>query len=130
MSVSNGSSMDHSNGSMGHNGSSMAMAMSNSIAIDGDPIIGDICDIPTVCISHVVVDVLDPAVGEGHPVGAGGGVTLSLLLLSEVGAAVVIGDSILVGVVGRLLMVATSSSSGEGLGHHTGDHQGEHNTSL
>ena len=122
------SSMGHNNRSMGHY--SRSMTMSNSMSIGGDSFIGDISYIPTVCISHMVVDVLDPAVGEGHPVGARGGVAVSLLLLPEVGAAVVIGHSILVGVVGGLLMVATSSSSGEGLGHHAGDHQGEHNTSL
>ena len=126
--------------------------MPDSMSIGGDSFIGDIRNIPAVSISHMIVDMLDPAVGEGHPVGAGGGVPVPLLVLPEVCAAVVVGDAVLVGVVGRLLVVATSgpsgttsgsygttngssettsgSSSKQRLGHHAGDQHRENNSSL
>ena len=43
---------------------------SRSRTVGGNSIVGNIGYIPVVSISHVVVYVLDPAVGEGHPVGA------------------------------------------------------------
>ena len=82
-----------------------------AMSIGGNPLIGHIRDIPTVRICHVVVDVLDPAVWEGHPVGAGGDVPVPLLVLTEVDAAVVVGDSVLVGVDGGLVVVSAAGMS-------------------
>ena len=71
--------------------------------IAGHSLVADIGHISAVGVSHVVVDVLDPAVGQGHAVGAAGGVAVPLLLLPKVGAAVVVGHGVLVGVDGGLL---------------------------
>ena len=83
----------------------------SSISIGGNPLKGHIRDLPTVRISHMVFDVLDPAVGEGHPVGPGGHLPVPLLLLPKVSAAVVVGDSVLVGVNGGLDVVTADASS-------------------
>ena len=84
-------------------------------SIGGHALVGHVGDVATVSISHVVVDVLDPAVGQGHPVGAAGGVAVTLLVLTEVGAAVVVGHAVLVGVDGGA--VGGGVGGGGGVGH-------------
>ena len=50
----------------------------------------NISNIATVVISNIVVDSLQPAVREGHRVGAAGAITIALLLVTELVAIVVI----------------------------------------
>merc|ERR1711892_1114876 len=73
-------------------------------SIAGNTFIGDILDVSRVSIS-AVVDHLSPAVRKSHPVGARGGVSISLLLLGKVSSTVVITDSILESIQGRLSKV-------------------------
>ena len=66
-------------------------------SIAGNSFIGDILDVSRVSIS-AIVDHLSPAIRKSHPVGARGGVSISLLLLSKVSSTVVITHSILVSI--------------------------------
>merc|ERR1719350_1123596 len=66
-------------------------------SIAGDSFIGDILDVSRVSIS-AIVDHLSPAIRKSHPVGARGGVSISLLLLSKVSSTVVITHSVLVSI--------------------------------
>ena len=81
-------------------GNNWGVGNGGSGSIGGNSLVGHFGDVAAVGVSHVVVDVLDPAVGQGHPVGAAGGVAVTLLVLTEVGAAVVVGNAVLVGVNG------------------------------
>merc|ERR1712055_386434 len=74
---------------------------SRSVRIAGYSFIGDILNISRVSIS-TIVDHLSPAIRKSHPVCTRGGVSISLLLLSKVSSTVVIADSILVSIQGRL----------------------------
>merc|ERR1719430_2465059 len=74
---------------------------SRSVGIAGYSFIGDILNISRVPIS-TIVDHLSPAIRKSHPVCTRGGVSISLLLLSKVSSTVVITDSILVSIQGRL----------------------------
>merc|ERR1712128_298641 len=73
-------------------------------SIAGNTFISDILDVSRVSIS-AVVDHLSPAVRKSHPVGARGGVSISLLLLGKVSSTVVITDSILESIQSRLSKV-------------------------
>merc|ERR1711970_1332590 len=74
---------------------------SRSVRVAGYSFIGDILNISGVSIS-AIVDHLSPAIRKSHPVCTRGGVSISLLLLSKVSSTVVITDSILVSIQGRL----------------------------
>merc|ERR1712128_362560 len=73
-------------------------------SIAGNTFIGYILDVSRVSIS-AVVDHLSPAVRKSHPVGARGGVSISLLLLGKVSSTVVITNSILESIQSRLSKV-------------------------
>ena len=83
----------------------MPMTPVTSVTVDRFSLIGDVCDIAAVPVGHLVVDVLGPAVGQGHAVVAVGRVAVTLLLLPEVGAVVVVVHPVLIGVVGWLIVV-------------------------
>merc|ERR1712123_222836 len=96
-------------------------------SIAGNTFIGDILDVSRVSIS-AVVDHLSPAVRKSHPVGARGGVSISLLLLGKVSSTVVITDSILESIQSRLSKVkggrggiALGSRGGRGSGKGSGE---------
>merc|ERR1719369_2232449 len=74
---------------------------SRSVRIAGYSFVGDILNVSRVSIS-TIVDHLSPAIRKSHPVCTRGGVSISLLLLSKVSSTVVITDSILVSIQGRL----------------------------
>ena len=93
-------------------GNNWGVGNGGSGSIGGNSLVGHFGDVAAVGVSHVVVDVLDPAVGQGHPVGAAGGVAVTLLVLTEVGAAVVVGHAVLVGVDGGAV-----GGVGGGVGH-------------
>ena len=122
-------------GSVGNNRSVVGGAVvSRSRTVGGHALVGHVGDVAAVGIGHVVVDVLHPAVGQSHSVGAAGGVAVPLLLLTEVGAAVVVGNAVLVGVDGGLLMVAAtvagSAASRKSLAKGGADNHGEDEESL
>ena len=66
--------------------------------------VGHISNVSAVGVGNVVVDMLDPAVGQVDGVGAGGGVAVTVLLGVEPGARVVVGNGVVVGVDGGLLI--------------------------
>merc|ERR1711970_1342166 len=78
-------------------------------SIVGNTFIGDISNIATVFISSVVVDHLDSTVRKGNSVGSRSGVAISLLILAELGSAVVISNAILEGIVSRLFIAGLRS---------------------
>merc|ERR1719431_1903622 len=77
---------------------------------------------------------LDPAVRESHAVAAGGGIAVPLLVLGELGSAVVIIDTIVVGVDWGLSQIAGSLHnnggsilrSSDGSSHEGGDDEDLH----
>ena len=71
-----------------------------------------------------VGDGLHAAVGQVDGVAAGGGVAVPLLLLGEVGAAVVVSHAVVVGVDRGLGQVAGGVASGGGGDHHSGGQSG------
>merc|ERR1719187_2403459 len=88
-------------------------------SVVGNAFIGDFSNIATVGIGSVVADHLGSAVRESNSVGSRGGVAISLLLLVELGSAVVISNTILVSidsrpVIRRLRSVARSSRHTKG----------------
>merc|ERR1712123_531031 len=96
-------------------------------SVAGNTFICDILDVSRVSIS-AVVDHLSPAVRKSHPVGARGGVSISLLLLGKVSSTVVITDSILESIQSRLSKVkggrggiALGSRGGRGSGKGSGE---------
>jgi len=101
-------------------------------SIAGNTFISDILDVSRVSIS-AVVDHLSPAVRKSHPVGARGGVSISLLLLGKVSSTVVITDSILESIQSRLSKVrggrggiALGSRGGGGSGKGSGEDENLH----
>ena len=97
----------------------------------------DISDVARVAILDSVGDDLGPAVGKGNTVLAVGGIAIPSLILAEVGARVVILNTVLVGVGGRLviggLLVGRGGlvggsrgvGRGRGIGESTGNsHEG------
>ena len=54
------------NNRVGRNGDS------RSLTVGWNTLIGHLSDLTTVAVGYVVVDVLDSAVGQSHPVGSGG----------------------------------------------------------
>ena len=118
-------------------GNNWGVGNGGSGSIGGNSLVGHFGDVAAVGVSHVVVDVLDPAVGQGHPVGAAGGVAVTLLVLPEVGTAVVVGHAVLVGVDGGLVVVAAAvtvtgntAGGGKGLSESGADNHGEDDESL
>merc|ERR1712106_883151 len=95
-----------------------------SSSIAGNSFIGDILDVSRVSIS-AIVDNLSPAIRKSHPVAARGGVTISLLLLSEVISTVVVTHSILVGVDWGLIIHWLGGTIGHRGGRGSSDGSGE-----
>merc|ERR1719187_757895 len=73
-------------------------------SVVGNAFIGNLSNIATVGISSVVVDHLGSAVRESNSVGSRGGVAISLLLLVELGSAVVISNAVLISIDSRLVI--------------------------
>merc|ERR1712055_862798 len=63
-------------------------------SVVGNTFIGNFSNIATVGISGVVVDHLGSAVRESNSVGSSSGVAISLLILAELGSAVVISNAV------------------------------------
>ena len=79
-------------------GGSLVTPMVGQLGVGGRPLVGDLGDVATVGVG-TVLHVLDPAVREGHGVGAHHDPLLVLALhLVELGAAVGVAHSVLVGV--------------------------------
>merc|ERR1719223_27793 len=81
----------------------------SSLVSRGSSIVGlsrvlNISNISAVGISNLVVDGLGPAVREGYLVGSGGGVSITVLPGAELGARVVISNSVVVGVHSGLIV--------------------------
>ena len=107
--VSNNGAGDGNRGSMSNNRAGMGNNRGgNSGSVSGGARVGDLSDVAAVSVG-VVVDSLDAAVGEGDAVGTGGDVAIPLLLLVELGTAVVVSYAIVVGVDGRGVRVDGSS---------------------
>jgi len=103
--VNQRSSMNHRSSMVNHRGS-----IGSSTIVVGLSGVGDLLDHPVagVMVGHC----LDAAVGQGHGVGAGGGVPVPGLLLLEAGPAVVVTDPVVVGVESRLGQVIIGSVLG------------------
>merc|ERR1719431_961653 len=90
------------------------MGVGGSVGVDSLAVVSDLGDVAGVVV-HVVVDVLDPAVGEGHRVGA---LSLACAITGlggvEVGLGVVVGDGVVVGVGGDLVGVHLGGVVGRG----------------
>ena len=85
-----------------------------SVGVDSLALVGDLSDVAGVVVNGVV-DVLDPAVGEGHGVGAlGTACAVAGLSGVEVGVGVVVGDGVVVGVGGDLIGVHLGGVVGRG----------------
>lgn len=67
-------------------------------------LIADLCHVARVAV-HVVGHLLQAAVGEVHVVGAFGALAFARLLVAEIGAVVVILDSIVEVVIGVFVAV-------------------------
>merc|ERR1719347_434174 len=107
--------MNH-RGSMNHGGMVSRGSMDHrGLRVGSSSVIGDVSDVAIDGVG-VVVDVLDPAVGKSHGVGALG-VTGAVTGLSsvEVGVGVVVSHGVVVGVGGDLVRVNLGS---------VGDHRG------
>merc|ERR1719431_590967 len=90
------------------------MGVGGSVGVDSLAVVSDLGDVAGVVV-HVVVDVLDPAVGEGHRVGALGlACAVAGLGGVEVGLGVVVGDGVVVGVGGDLVGVHLGGVVGRG----------------
>ena len=101
-----------------------------SRSIGRNSLIGDLSNISAVGISSVVVDNLGSAIRKSNSVGSRGGISISALLLVEVGSAVVISYSILVRIDSRGILidggrgVARSCREGEGSSKEGGENNG------
>merc|ERR1712055_592300 len=73
-------------------------------SVVGNSLVGNFSNIATVGISGVVVDHLGSAVRESNSVGSRGGVAISLLILAELGSAVVISNAVLISIGSRLVI--------------------------
>ena len=103
----------HSDGGVGH---------SNGVL--GSAIVGDLSDVSSVVIG-VVVDVLDPAVGEGDRVRALTGACAIVGLSGvEVGVGVVVSNGVVVGEGGDFIGVNLSGVVGRGGVGNSVDHRG------
>merc|ERR1719431_808826 len=90
------------------------MGVGGSVGVDSLAVVSDLGDVAGVVV-HVVVDVLDPAVREGHRVGALGlACAVAGLGGVEVGLGVVVGDGVVVGVGGDLVGVHLGGVVGRG----------------
>merc|ERR1719402_572150 len=97
-------------------------------SVMGNAFIGNLSNIATVGIGSVVVDHLGSAVRESNSVGSRSGVAISLLLLTELGSAVVISNTVLVSIDSRLVISGLRSVA-RGSGHaEGGSQQGGHNS--
>merc|ERR1719431_147330 len=90
------------------------MGVGGSVGVDSLAVVSDLGDVAGVVV-HVVVDVLDPAVREGHRVGA---LSLACAITGlggvEVGLGVVVSDGVVVGVGGDLVGVHLGGVVGRG----------------
>merc|ERR1711970_1141440 len=102
-------SMDSVDGGMDSMDGSVDSRVGRGRSIVGNTFIGDISNIATVFISSVVVDHLDSTIRKGNSVGSRSGVATSLLILAELGSAVVISNAILVSIVSRLFIAGLRS---------------------
>merc|ERR1719309_1302384 len=82
----------------------VSSGMGRGRSVVGNTFIGDFSNIATVGISSVVADLLGSAVRESNSVRSRCGVAISLLLLVELGSAVVISNTILVSIDSRLII--------------------------
>merc|ERR1711887_484029 len=106
----------------------MHSRVSRGRSVVGNAFIGHFSNIATVGIGSVVVDHLGSAIRENNSVGSRSGVAISLLLLTELGSTVVIGNAILASIDSRAIIrwlrsVARVSGHAEG-----GSQQGGHNS--
>jgi len=100
--------------------------------VASDSLIGDLLGDSITIVS--ILHSLDPAVRESHGVAAGGGIAVPLLVLGELGSAVVISDTIVVGVDWGLSQVISSLHnnggsilrSSDGSSHEGGDDEDLH----
>merc|ERR1711949_60100 len=104
--VSDNGSVD----SVGNRGVDSVGGHADSGAVAGLAGVGHVLDDAVAVVG--VGDGLHAAVGQVDGVAAGGGVSVPLLLLGEVGAAVVVGHAVVVGVDRGLGQVAGGVSSG------------------
>ena len=82
------------------------------LGVDGNALVGNIGDVSVVVVGGVL-DVLGPAVGEGHGVGAGDVAgAVSGLVSGESGLGVVVGNAVGVSVGSGLLLVGGSVGGG------------------
>ena len=95
-------SMD--NRSMDNGGMMDNRSMDRCRSVGRNSFIGDLSNITAVCISSVVGDNLGSAIRKSNPVGSRGCVSISLLVLAVPGSAVIISNSVLVGVHCRLII--------------------------
>jgi len=125
--------MVHSNRGMVHSN----RGVSNNIdrgrsVVASHSLIGDLLGDSITIVS--ILHSLDPAVRESHAVAAGGGIAVPLLVLGELGSAVVIIDTIVVGVDWGLCQITGSLHndggsilrSSDGSSHEGGDDEDLH----
>ena len=99
-------------------------AVGLGLGVLGLTLIGHIGNIASVSV-YSVGDLLEPAVGKGDVVAAGGGVTVPVLVGAVVVAAVVVLDAVGVGVLGGLVRVGgLLVSRGGGVGRGGVSHGG------
>merc|ERR1711970_717660 len=97
--------------------------MGRGRSIVGNTFIGYINNIATVGISSVVVNHLGSVVRESNSVGSRSGVAISLLIMAELGSAVVISNTILKSIVSWLFIAGLRSvarGSAKGSSHQGG----------
>ena len=106
--------------------------LGGSGSVGGNALVGHIGDVTAVSVGGVIGDDLGSAVGESNPVGSGGGVSVPLLVLGEVSAAIVVGYAVLVGVGGGGVVVGFCAIGGRtgGGAHSGGDKGGKDDNSL
>ena len=113
-------------------GNNWGVGNAGSGSIGGNSLVGHFGDVAAVGVSHVVVDVLDPAVGEVDRVGsipeAGSIVGLGLL---EGSARELVSHTVLVGVGGDLAEIVEPDSVGHRVGDGVHDRPGHgHRSSM
>ena len=110
-------------GSMMGNGS-----MGRSRSIGRNSFIGDLSNISTVSISSVVADNLGSAIRKSNSVGSRGCISISVLCLIVLSSAVIISNSVLVGIDCRFIIgwfrgIARGSREAQGSGNKGGENK-------
>ena len=105
-----GSLVGGSRGSLVAGGRGRGSGVGLGLGVLGLALVADLGHVATVTV-HGVGDLLEPAVGQGHVVGAGGGSPITSFGLSEVAAAVGVGNSVLVAVCSRDVGICSMMSS-------------------